>query len=96
MYDIEEILRVNRHWRSGSFDWMRGAELSSIRPGTIDPTRAIIFGHVEPDSPFAMDQRTGNGEVVYLSNVGSEIAWVGTELTFQQFMNYTFEGPKKG
>jgi hypothetical protein len=58
MYDIAGIVNANKLWWLDADKFYVGAIHQLYRPGNIDPTRSLIIGFAEPDSPIALDYRT--------------------------------------
>lgn len=91
VYSIDEVQQVNRIWQSRDHVWYLGGRVPDIEPSTVDPSKTLIFGQIEPESPIALDQRREPNEVIYFGDINHESCWIGLHMNLDAFMRFVFE-----
>ncbi len=76
LWGYEKILFEHKLWSSPAAAWYLGTEGTEFCPGRVDPTRILIIGEADEDSPIALDYRTDIPRVVYLGGVGPQLVWI--------------------
>ena len=83
LWGYEQILSQHRFWGSPAAAGYLGTEGTEFFPGRINPTRILIIGEADEDSPIALDYRTDNPGVVYLGGVGPQLVWIGLSSDYE-------------
>lgn len=73
LFSLEHIVSANHFWDSRHVSDYLGREQHGSYPGRIDPTKTVIIGQAEPDSPIALDYRSDPPRLVYFADCG---AWI--------------------
>jgi hypothetical protein len=72
----DQIQAQHKFWSTPAASVYSGTEGTEFSPGRIDPTRILIIGEADEDSPIALDYRTDDPRVVYLGGVGPQLVWI--------------------
>jgi hypothetical protein len=86
LYKRDFLPAVNRLWKSPHAKYYLGSPSAKYFPGDIDPTKAFIIGHAEPDSPIALDYRVEPPRVVYLGDYEHKSLWMELAPTYEAFI----------
>jgi len=61
-----------------------------------DPSRVLIIGEADEDSPIALDYRTAGPRVVYLGGVGPQSFWIELASSYEGLIGVLGEGGAMG
>jgi hypothetical protein len=86
LYKRDYLPVANRLWKSPHVKYYLGNPSQKYFPGDIDPTKAFIIGHAEPDSPIALDYRVKPPLVVYLGDYEHKSFWLELAPTYDAFI----------
>ena len=76
-FSFEAMQRINEMWSNPEIaSNYLGIVSDTHIPGDIDPSKTVIIGESEPDSPIALDFRTAVPKVIYFCDIDTESYWV--------------------
>jgi hypothetical protein len=90
LYDVDGIIRANKLWSSWHRKCWLGKENPEIIPGNIDISKTLIFGHIEPDSPLALDYRSDVPCVIGFSDIDKTSYWLELSSSYGAFIDAVF------
>jgi hypothetical protein len=86
LYNLEGMATANQLWTSAEAHHYLGTPSQIISPGDIDPRKALIIGHAEPDSPIVLDYRVTPPRVLYFGDFEHKTYWINLAPTYESFV----------
>lgn len=86
LWGYEQIMSQHKLWTSPAAADYLGTEGTEFFPGRVDPTRILIIGEADEDSPIALDYRTDDPRVVYLGGVGPQLVWIELASNYERLL----------
>lgn len=85
-WSYKQILFEHTLWSSPSLAVYLGTEGTAFFPGRVDPTRILMIGEADEDSPIALDYRTDIPRVVYAGCVGPQLFWIELASSYEELI----------
>jgi hypothetical protein len=83
----KQILSEHTLWSSPAATIYLGTENTDFFPGQVDPTRILMIGEADEDSPIALDYRTDNPRVVYTGSIGPQLFWIELASNYEEMID---------
>ena len=92
----QQILSEHTLWGSPTAAVYLGRESTDFFPGRVDPTRILMIGEADEDSPIALDYRTDNPRVVYAGGVGPQLYWIELASNYEALIDILQDRERTG
>src|SRR5262249_37799217 len=86
LWGQDQIVSQHQLWNSSAAASYLGTDSTEFFPGRIDPSRILIIGEADEDSPIALDYRTHEPRVVYLGGVGPQSFWIELAPSYERLL----------
>lgn len=96
LWGREQIVSQHKLWNSPAATYYLGTESGEFAPGQVDPSRVLIIGEADEDSPIALDYRSAGPRVVYLGGVGPQSFWIELAPSYEGLIGALGEGGAMG